>query len=269
MTANLGLEIIIPAEEFGPEFAQTIASLAAQTSRQFSVLLAHNRCPGRINQFDALDQKFAQAGIPMRRLVPAEELGRIELWNWACAQSRAAWINILFSGERLAPAYVECLQKRIREKPDARIIRCDVELETEWGPQRLAGPFSETTLKNSEIMRCFPARVEWLAGSLGFAWQRTAWLTLGGWPTQLPGWATLNLNLLFALHYGLENIPEALAMAPAADSSFMKKNLKRRISLTLELWLILRQAQNYCLAAKLPPVRWQFVRALHAAWLRP
>ncbi len=84
------------------------------------------------------------------------------------------------------------------------------------------------------------------------AYRGTAWLAAGGYCPQLPGCAGLNLNVTLALHHGLENLPEPLA-APAADQpARLNVGDSARVNLPLELWLVLRQARNYCLAAKLP-----------------
>ena len=94
--------------------------------------------------------------------------------------------------------------------------------------------------------------MDWLAGYVNFAYRRTAWLAAGGYCPQLPGCAALNLNVTLALHHGLENLSESLA-TPASDQSFsLNAGDCARVNLSLELWLVLRQARNYCLAAKLP-----------------
>jgi hypothetical protein len=68
----------------------------------------------------------------------------------------------------------------------------------------------------------------------------------------LPDCAGLNLNVTLALHHGLENLPEPLATMTLGRPFFLNDGDRTRVNLPLELWLILRQARNYCLAAKLP-----------------
>ena len=79
-----------------------------------------------------------------------------------------------------------------------------------------------------------------------------AWLEAGGYSNHLTGFASLNLNLTLALHHGVENIAAPLVRLESADRLPLNESAGERVNLPLELWLILRQARNYYLAAKFP-----------------
>ncbi len=260
------LEIILPMHNPGPQLARTVASLLAQIDQLFSVLLSDNYSRTGLNHLDAAQEQLAAAGILVRRLKPPYELKRLEHWNWAHARSQADWLKLLQAGEELKPAYVQRMRQRISERPKAQLIRCDLEMRTEWGFERMTAPFDQDASSPAEFLNYFPAHVAWVSRSSNFACTRTAWLAMGGYSTHLPACAALNLNVILALHYGLENLAETLVTAELADGSSLNENHGERVNLSLELWLILRQARNYCLAAKLPwSKRWLFLRGLTAA----
>jgi hypothetical protein len=255
------LEIIIPTHNPDGGLLRTIASLVAQTDRRFSVLLSDNHSTTGLEHLKAAQNQLMAAGISVRRLQPPDGLQRIEHWNWTHAQSRAGWLKPLFPGEELKPAYVERLHQRIAGNTKAQFIRCDAELRTEWGTELLVAPFDRAAISAAEVVNYFPAHVDWLSRSLPFAYSRTAWLAMGGFSPQLPGSTILNLNVLLALHYGMENLPEVLTATELPTGSptrntqhatLLNETPRGRVNLSLELWLILRQAKNYCLAAKLP-----------------
>ena len=185
-------------------------------------------------------------------LQPPRGSNRIEHWNWAHAQSRAAWLKPLFPGEELKPAFVSRLRQRIAANPKAQLIRCDTELLLDWGKELLIAPFVESSVKPAAVLDYFPTKIDWLSRSLPFAYGRTGWLALGGFSPQLPGSAILNLNVLLALHFGMENIAETLASVDLTVEHSLNESPCERVNSSLELWFILRQAKNYCLASKLP-----------------
>jgi hypothetical protein len=115
------------------------------------------------------------------------------------------------------------------------------------------------------VTNYFPADSEWLSHSANIAYSRAAWLALGGYSPQFTLDAALNFNVMLALHYGMENLGEALASCEWPSRSISRK---RACSL-MEFWLILRQARNYCLAAKLPwNQRCLFLASLHHPFKR-
>ncbi|MDB6112752.1 MAG: hypothetical protein JWR69_4502 [Pedosphaera sp.] len=257
------LEIILPIRNPGAELAAMVASLAAQTDRRFGVILSDNFSSSGLEHIATAEQCLASAGISVRRLRPPAALGRIEHWNWAHAQSQAAWLKPLLAGGRLQPTYVERLQGCIHERPGARFIRCDAEIQTEWGPETLRAPFAEAAITPTDFLAYFPARVDWIGNLLGVAYHRVAWLATGGYSVHLPACAALNLNVILALHHGMENLPERLVTARFAERHSLNEITGGRVNLWLELWFVMRQAQNYCLATKLP---WPYGGGVRGVW---
>jgi hypothetical protein len=246
------LEIILPIRNPGDELTATVASLASQTDPRFGVILSDNFSSTGLDLLAAAEACLAAAGISVRRHRPPLALGRIEHWNWAHAQSQATWLKPLLAGGRLQPTYVERLLGCINDRPAARFIRCDAELQTEWGPETLRAPFAQATITPADFLNYFPARADWLGNLLNVAYHRVAWLATGGYSVHLPACAALNLNVILALHHGLENLPERLVAAEFAEGRSLNEITGSRVNLWLELWLVMRQARNYCLATKLP-----------------
>jgi hypothetical protein len=114
-----------------------------------------------------------------------------------------------------------------------------------------------------EFINYFPRRRDWISRSINVACERTAWLAAGGYATQLPAHAALNFNVVQALHHGVENLSEPLAFVDTTEAESLNGNGGGRVNSVLEMWLILRQARNYCLATKLP---WAKKRLLAAAF---
>jgi hypothetical protein len=254
------LEILIPAGNSEAGLSKTIASLAAQTDRNFQVLIGENFAPA-----DRHRAEISAAGIPVRRVTAPFELKRLELWNWLHSQTCGDWLKLLLPGDILRPGYVSLLRQRIQEKSGAQLMRCDAELKTEWGVETVRAPFNDSAITAAQVGDYFPARVDWICRTANIAYNRNAWLAAGGYCTQLPGFASLNLNVTLALHHGMENIAETLVDVESADRLPLNESRGERVNLTLELWLILRQARNYCLAAKVPwRCRWPWRRALAA-----
>jgi hypothetical protein len=264
---NAGLEIIIPVRDGSHRLLPTAASLAAQTDRRFAVLLSDDFSATGPLQVEEAQSQLAVAGIEVRRLRPPRGLKRLEHWNWAHAQSRAGWVKLLLPGEELKPAYVERLGRCVSERPHARFVRCDVELRTEWGPVTLRAPFAGSGVDPAEFAGYFLRKREWIARSINVACERTAWLAAGGYATQFPACAALNFNVIQALHHGVENLPQALVLADATQRPELNGNAGGRVNVLLEMWLILRQARNYCLATKLPWPKKHLLPAAFAAAL--
>ncbi len=264
---SAGLEIIIPVRNGSRRLLQTAASLAAQTDRRFAVLLSDDFSATGPAQIEEAQHQLASAGIAVRRLRPPRGWKRIEHWNWAHAQSRAGWLKLLLPGEELRPDYVERLGELVIRKPHARFVRCDLALQTEWGPAEERAPFPGGGMAPVEFAHYFPRRTAWISRSINVACERTAWLAAGGYATQLPGSAMLNFNVIQALHHGVENLDEPLAFVNSTEGPSLNGNGGERVNSVLEMWLILRQARNYCLAAKLPwATRHPLPAALAAAW---
>jgi glycosyltransferase involved in cell wall biosynthesis len=258
------LEIVIPVRNPDATLLRTAASLAAQTDRRFEVLLSGNSRAG-LEQVEEAARQLVLAGITVRRADAPGELKRLEHWNLAHSLARGDWLKPLLPGDVLTPEYVERLKLRLEERPEAQFVRCDAELRTEWGWEILRAPFDDARIGAAQFGDYFPAKVEWICRLANVAYSRIAWLASGGYCNQLPGFASLNLNVTLALHHGLENIAEALVRVESADRLPLNESTGERVNLPLELWLALRQARNYCIAAKVPWRRqWPCCRAAAA-----
>jgi glycosyltransferase involved in cell wall biosynthesis len=264
---NPGLEIILPLRNPGKALAESTASLVAQTDRQFCVLLSDNFSSAGLNHIEEAMKKLATAGIAVRLLKPPFELKQIEHWNWAHSRAQADWLKPLPVGGQLKPVYVERLRQRIGQQPKAQLVRCESELAPGASASTATkGPMSQASVSPAEFLDYFPAQMRWLDGCLSMAYGRTAWMSMGGYSPQIARYAELNLNIILALHHGLENIAEPLVIpGPAAEFTLNGRD-GGRVNHWLELWLVLRQARNYCLAGKLPwSKKWLLPRALAAS----
>src|ERR1700722_19316399 len=203
---NPELEIIIPVRNPDQRLERTAASVATQTDRKFSVILSDNGSSSGLKYIKEAQQQLASVGIPVRRIQAAGEMRRLEHWSWTQAQAQADWLKPLPVGSEVKPVYVEAFNQRIHQQPQARFVRCDTEVRTEWGPETVRAPFPQSSIRPAEVLNYFPARIRWLATGSSVAYQRVALPAAGGYSVQLPGCAFLNLNLILALHHGLENI---------------------------------------------------------------
>jgi hypothetical protein len=244
------LDIILPVRRTSPGLLATVASLAAQTDRQFGVVLGDGLPAGTPSDLEAAEKQFSDAGIPVRRLHAPCALDQLEYWNWLHAEARAAWLKPLLPGQRLQPRYVERLKESTGKNERAHLIRCDIEIRTDWGVETVRAPYTQAWLESGELLNHFPARVDWIANLANVAYTRLAWSATGGFDVHFPVCAPLNLNVLLAMRHGLANIPEVLAHAGPAVS--LNATPRGRVNLWLELWLMMRQLRNGCLAAKQP-----------------
>ena len=107
------LEVLIPVRNPTEVFEKTVESLAAQTDKNFSVLISDNFSTRGSELFEAALKKLSAAGIAARKIQPPAELGRVEHWNWLHQESKADWFKPLFAGDWLEPIYIA----RLRETP--------------------------------------------------------------------------------------------------------------------------------------------------------
>lgn len=259
------LDILIPAKNPDARLVQTAASLAAQTDRSFVVRLSDNCSQTGVENIDEAARQLAAAGITVHRTKTPREIKRIEHRNLVHSEAQADWLKPVHAGDILAADYVEQLRRRLVEQPQAALVRCDAELQTDWGLDTVRAPFKDPRIPAARVADYFPAKVEWLCRAANVAYSRLAWLEAGGYSNHLPGFASLNLNLTLALHHGVENIAAPLVRVESADRLPLNESAGERVNLPLELWLILRQARNYCLASKVPwHCRWPWWRATTA-----
>jgi hypothetical protein len=259
------LEILIPVKNPGARLVQTAESLAAQTDRTFTVRLSDNCSQSGTEHIEEAVRQLARAGITVHRTKTQREIKRLEHRNLIHSEARADWLKPVHTGDIFRPGFVEELQRRLAEQPLASLVRCDAELQTEWGMDTVRAPFKEARIPAARVGDYFPARVEWLCRASNVAYSRLAWLEAGGYSNHLTGFASLNLNLTLALHHGVENIAAPLVRVESADRLPLNESAGERVNLPVELWLILRQARNYCIASKVPwHCRWPWWRAITA-----
>jgi hypothetical protein len=259
---NPELEILLPAHGSPTRVMQTAVSLAAQTDRKFSVLLGE----AAANSMSEAQALLTKAGIKVRCLTPPSGLKAVEHWNWLHSESRAEWLKLLLPGDQLCPAFVDRLRQRFTARPAAQLIRCNVEQRTDWGLRTLRAPFTESAIAPATFANYLHGRLDWISQSLNVAYRRTAWTAIGGYSTQLPACAALNLNVILALHHGLENVPEPLVMDHAENSPELNEPRGGWVNHWLETWLVLRQARYHCVGANiLWKKRWLWAAAFAAA----
>jgi len=240
------LEIIMPVRNPDSKLIESGASLVSQTERNFGVVLSDNFTSKGSEIIAQFCDELNAAGIPVRRVKPGRELGRVQHWNWAHAQGWAEWLKPLFVGDLLKPEYVARVRQRA-EKPQAHVIRCEFETRTPTGSSVSSVPFRQESLSPSEFLDYFPGRGNWLGGPLNMAYRLTAFQVTGGYATQLPSCADYKLHATLAVRYGLEIIHKNLATVQLHERG-TSQDFRRRI----ELWLIFRQMQNFCRVNKLP-----------------
>jgi hypothetical protein len=247
------LEIIVPVRNPGDKLLETGASLVAQTERGFGVVVSDNFSTSGAEFVEEFSRMLAAAEIPVRRVRPPFELGRVQHWNWAHAQGEADWLKPLFTGDLLLPRYVEKLRERLVKNPAAQIVRCEFEQRTPTGNFPAArAPFSNLRLSSAQFLEFFPLLGNWLGGPINIAYARTAWQASGGYAVQLPACADLQLSALLALQHGLEVLHEPLAVFQLHGQRFSSGIRGRRVIGCVELWLILRQLKNFCATRDLP-----------------
>ncbi|HEV7402215.1 MAG TPA: glycosyltransferase family A protein [Chthoniobacteraceae bacterium] len=247
------LEIVIPVRNPGAPFLRTIASLEAQSERGFGVVLSDNHSTAGEEIIREARERLEAAGIPVRAVCPPTELSRVEHWNWAHHAAHADWLKPLFVGDTLEPAYVAAVRARVAQAPAAQVVRCDFDFLIQGTRQPAArAPAGHASLTPAEFLRYFPERGNWLGGPINFAYTRLAWLSAGGYAVHLPACADLDLYVALVLRHGLELVEESLAVFELHGERFSMGIRRRHVIGVVELWLILRQARNYCEAVALP-----------------
>lgn len=246
------LEIVLPVRNPGDKLLETAASLVAQTARGFGVVLSDNHSTSGSDLIEQARTSLEAADIPARVVRPPVELGRVEHWNWALGQAAADWLKPLFVGDLLAPEYAARLHDRMLARPAARFIRCELETRTPEGSSIAHAPTAATSLTPAEFLQLYPRHGNWIGGPVNAAFHRLAWQSAGGYMPQLPACADLQLAVTIALRHGLELIHEPLAIFQLHSQRFSHGIARRYVNGCFELWLILRQARNYCLNTDLP-----------------
>ena len=203
------LEILIPIRNPTEVFAQTIDSLAAQTDKNFSVLISDNfSTKGQVHLTAALE-KLSAAGIPARRVQPPVELGRVEHWNWLHEQSQADWLKPLFAGDWLEPVYMARLRETVAANPACRYVFSNGYTHfpgeaPRTGPNPWTGRFRTPKEMQDMVLR-FGMQ---FGPPSAAAYERQTFQSLGGYDPALPICADSYLFCKLAALFGTAGISE-------------------------------------------------------------
>ena len=205
------LEIILPLRNPTAVIEQSIASLLAQSDRSFSVLLSDNHSTQGGEFIEAAANQLRAGGIAVRRVRPPQEIGRVEHWNWAHHEATADWLKPLFAGDWLDRHYVMRLRSAISANPQCRYIFASFVLhragmaaqtvESWWsGGFRRAAEMEQAVLRYG--MQFGPPSAA--------AYERSAFVALGGYPTALPICSDSLMFCAMASRFGALGLAEPL-----------------------------------------------------------
>ena len=207
----MNLEVLIPVRNPTEVFARTIDSLAAQTDRNFSVLISDNFSTKGSEHLDAALKNVAAAGIAARKIKPPMEMERVEHWNWLHYQSEAGWLKPLFAGDWLEPAYISRIREIAASNPACRYIFSNGYTHRPGLPDLTehnlwAGRFNNAKEMQDVVLRCGMQ----FGPPSAAAYERAAFYALGGYPTMLPISADSLLFCTLAARFGAAGIQEPL-----------------------------------------------------------
>jgi glycosyltransferase involved in cell wall biosynthesis len=236
-------EIVIPLRNPTEVLLKTVQSLLAQTERCFSVLLSDNGS-GAENAFVAEAMRLLdEANIPVRRIRPPEELGRVEHWNWSHRQAGAEWIKPLFVGDWLEPGYAAAIRAAIEARSGAEIINCSFRRHLTGGGIDDAiypGGFRSP----AEVMEQACRVGNDFGGPINICFRKLAFELVGGYPPALPVSADFWLIIMLALRGGLYTCPDVLGNFNYHPHRFTTNFPMERIHGDRELFIILLAATS-------------------------
>jgi glycosyltransferase involved in cell wall biosynthesis len=267
------LEVIIPLRNPTDVLEQTIQSLAAQTDRGFSVLLSDNFSTQGIEFISRAEITLNNSGISVRRIRPPESLERVEHWNWAHLQATGKWLKPLFVGDWLEPAYVASVAAAAAAHPQCRYIFANYSLHrigqlTQTGDNPILGCYRPATEMRDLVLRL---GMQFGPPSVA-AYERNAFIGVGGYPTTLPICADSLFFCTLAASFGGLGLPEPLCHFNIHEARFSTSlPEKRRFTLgeTFTYSLLLGYhawTDNFSLPR--PGYARFFLRTLRNYWLR-
>jgi hypothetical protein len=215
------IEVILPLRNPPAVLQRSIESLAAQTDRNFSVLLSDNHTTKGGELLDAAVSQLQGAGITVRRVKPPFELGRVEHWNWAHHESQANWLKPLFAGDWLDKTYVARLREVIAANPQCRYVFCNYVLHPGNNPtvtsdSPWAGRFRSAAEMDLKVL----SHGMQFGPPSAAAMEKTAFITVGGYPTPLPICSDSLMFCTLAARYGVYGIEEPLCHFNIHDARF-------------------------------------------------
>jgi hypothetical protein len=205
------IEVLIPVRNPTEVFAKTFDSLAAQTDRNFSVLISDNFSTKGSEQIESALKKLSEAGIAARKVRPPSELGRVEHWNWLHQQSGADWLKPLFAGDWLEPAYISRVREIADATPACRYIYSNGYTHRPGEPDftshnRWAGRFNTAKEMQDVVLR----HGMQFGPPSAAAYERQAFLSAGGYDPKLPITADSYLFCKLAARFGAAGVQEKL-----------------------------------------------------------
>jgi hypothetical protein len=207
------LEIIIPLRNPTEVLDKSIESLIAQTDGDFSVLISDNHSTKGQEHIARAVDRLARSGLPVRKIEPPMELGRVEHWNWAHYQSSGDWLKPLFVGDWLEPGYVARVHEIIAAHASCRFIHSNYFLH-QHGVQEPRvldpSPWSGRVCSPAEMQQVVLCYGMQFGPPSGVAYERTAFVALGGYSPALPITADCLFFCTMAARFGAMGIPERL-----------------------------------------------------------
>jgi hypothetical protein len=205
------IEVLIPVRNATDVFGKTVDSLVVQTDKSFSVLISDNFSTSGQEHIERALVLLQRAGIPARKVQPPAALDRVEHWNWVHHESKADWLKPLFVGDWLDPDYVARLRGVIAEYPGCRYVfsngychLSDGSIVT--GSNPWAGRYNTPAEMQAVVLRYGMQ----FGPPSAAAYDRRAFITLGGYATSLPITADSLFYCTMAATFGAAGIQEKL-----------------------------------------------------------
>ncbi len=190
---------------------QTVKSLAAQTDRRFSLLISDNHSTQGGELIAAAARQLEGTGLTVRRVRPPVELGRVEHWNWAHHQTTAGWLKPVFAGDWLEPDYVAKLHAARETNPGCRYIFVSYVLHRiNEAPLSVISAWAGRFYPASEMEQVVLRYGMQFGPPSAAAYERTAFICAGGYPTTLPICSDSLLFCAMASRYGVLGLAEPL-----------------------------------------------------------
>ncbi|MDB6016929.1 MAG: hypothetical protein JWR19_1418 [Pedosphaera sp.] len=209
-------------------FQRTVDSLVAQTERSFSVLISDNYSTKGDEFIGEATERLQRTGIAVRRVRPPVELGRVEHWNWAHYESGADWLKPLFAGDWLDAAYMAKLRGAMASNASCRYIFCPYLLHLgDQPPTTVSSPWVGRFQRPAEMQPRVLSHGMQFGPPSAAAMERTAWISVGGYPTALPICADSLMFCTLAATFGVLGLTEPLCHFNIHDARF-STNLAQR-----------------------------------------
>lgn len=205
------IEIILPLRNPTEVIGQTVQSLVAQTDRGFSLLISDNHSTQGEGLIAAAADQLENAGIAVRRMRPPVELGRVEHWNWAHHQATAGWLKPVFAGDWLEPDYVARLRAAMERNPVCRYIFAGYVLHRlNAPPTKVISAWAGRFLPASEMEQVVLRYGMQFGPPSAAAYERAAFISVGGFPTPLPICSDSLLFCALASRFGVLGLADPL-----------------------------------------------------------